>query len=59
MKLMKMVITVQDDFKNGDCASCPLAEYVDSFGEQSCCEGNCKNGICPLEDELNELIVQD
>ncbi|QUH22210.1 hypothetical protein [Alkaliphilus sp. B6464] len=51
MKLMKMVIRVNKDFQKGDCKNCPLAEYIDSFGQQSCCEGECIDGDCPLEIE--------
>lgn len=55
MKKMMMIITVEDNFKAGDCDNCPLKEYIDSFGEEACCEGECTldNQNCPLR-ELKE-----
>lgn len=56
MKKMMMVITVDDNFKIGDCDNCPLNEYIDSFGEEACCEGECGTGNqeCPLR-EVEEV----
>lgn len=50
MKKAIIEIDINDNMKKALCQFCPLARYIDDFGESFCCEGNIQDDSdCPLQ----------